>query len=131
MPITYRFDGSLRVLFVEMSGTISDEDLVQYAKAATTEAAAPQVSDELIDLREVEVPAASTESLRRVAATFRDAERMPAGVKIAFVAPTDAAYGISRMYQAFRSGSQAEFQVFREMSAARDWLGLPPERGRV
>ncbi len=127
MPISYRFDGSLNVLFAEMRGVITDEDVLQYAKAATTDAEIPRIHHELIDLREVEVPKASTDSLRRVAATFRDAERAPEGVKIAFVASTDATYGLARMYQAFRAGSQAAFHVFREMDEAREWLGLPPE----
>jgi hypothetical protein len=127
MPITYRFDASLNVLFVEMHGVLTDEDLFQYAKAATTDTAVPRVCHELIDVREVQVPEASTDSLRRVAATFRDAERAAEGVKIAFVASSDVAYGIARMYQAFRTGSQASFHVFREMGEARDWLGLPPE----
>jgi hypothetical protein len=127
MPITYRFDASLNVLFVEMHGIITDEDLLQYAKTATTDTEIPRPYHELIDLREVQVPEASTDSLRRVAATFRDAERAPEGVKIAFVASSDAAYGIARMYQAFRTDSPAAFHVFREMGEARNWLGLPPE----
>jgi hypothetical protein len=127
MPITCRFDAALNVLFVEMHGIISDEDLLQYAKRATKDTEIPRICHELIDLREVRVPQASTASLRRVAATFRDAERAPAGVRIAFVASTDAAYGLARMYQAFRSGSEAAFHVFREMGEARAWLGLPAE----
>jgi len=127
MPITHRFDASLNVLFVEMHGILTDQDILQYAKVATTDTEVPGPYHELIDVREVQVPEASTDSLRRVAATFRDAERAAEGVKIAFVASSDAAYGIARMYQAFRTGSQAAFHVFREMGEARSWLGLPPE----
>ena len=127
MPITHRFDSSLNVLFVEMRGLITDEELLHYAKTATTNLEAPLSCNELIDLRGTEGPGASTDSLRRVAATFRDSERAPEGVKIALVASSDAAYGIARMYQAFRAGSQATFHVFRELGEARDWLGLPPE----
>ena len=127
MPINHRFDGGLNVLFVEMHGVITDDDLLHYAKTATTDTDIPGPHHELIDLRGVQVPEASTDSLRRVAATFRDAEQAPKGVKIAFVASSDAAFGMARMYQAFRTGSEAAFHVFREMGAARKWLGLPPE----
>jgi hypothetical protein len=127
MPITYRYDGSHNVLLVELRGIITDEELLHYAKTATTDLEIPSSYHELIDLREVEVPEASTDALRRVAATFRDAERSPEGVKIALVASSDAAFGMARMYQAFRTGSEASFHVFREMSEAREWLGLPPE----
>jgi hypothetical protein len=36
-------------------------------------------------------------------------------------------FGLSRMYQAFRSDSPAEIGVFRELHEARAWLGLPPD----
>jgi ATP phosphoribosyltransferase regulatory subunit HisZ len=127
MPISHRFDSSMNVLFVEMRGALSDEELLQYAKTATTDTEIPRFCHELIDLRGAEGQGASTESLRRVAATFQDAEQAPEGVKIALVASSDAAYGIARMYQAFRAGSQAVFHVFRQMDEARAWLGLPPE----
>ncbi len=127
MPITHRFDGSLNVLFVEMHGIITDEELLHYAKTVTTDTEIPQTHHELIDVSEVQVPKASTDSLRRVATTFQDAERTPESVKIAFVATADAAYGAARMYQVFRAGSRASFHVFRKMDEARDWLGLPPQ----
>jgi hypothetical protein len=127
MPITYRYDGSLNVLFVEMHGVITDEEILQYAKTATTDTEIPSLYHELIDLRGVEVPEASTDTLRRVATTFQEAERGPTGVKVAFVASSDAAFGMARMYQAFRADSKTELNVFREMGEARSWLGLPPE----
>jgi len=127
MPINYRFESSPSVLFVEMRGIITDEELLQYAKTATTDVEIPASYHELIDLRGVEVPEVSTDTLRRVAATFRDAEREPEGVKVAFVASSDAAFGMARMYQVFRTGSEAAFHVFREMGEARVWLGLSAE----
>ena len=81
----------------------------------------------LIDLREVEAPNASTHTLRRVAEIFAETERQPESVRVAFVAASDSAFGIARMYQAFRYESAAEMQVFRSAGEARDWLGLDPE----
>jgi hypothetical protein len=43
----------------------------------------------------------------------------------AFFAPTPLAYGMSRMFMAFREASgQEQMQVFRDHSEALQWLGL-------
>jgi tetrahydromethanopterin S-methyltransferase subunit E len=47
--------------------------------------------------------------------------------RVAMVATTDVHYGLSRMYQAFRSDSPLDLRVFRDMREARTWLGLAPE----
>jgi hypothetical protein len=124
MPIEHDFDPDRRILSVRMFGVVGDEDVLQLAKEITGDAVEDPVHDELIDLREVDAPIATTETLRRVAEMFRGSERQPESVKIAFVATSDAAYGIARMYQAFRSDSAASMRVFRELEEARAWLGL-------
>lgn len=124
MPIEHEFDAERRILCVRMFGAVSDEDVLRYAEEITRNAVEDPVHDELIDVREVDSPIASTETLRRVAAMFSGSERQPESVKIAFVATSDAAYGIARMYQAFRSNSAAAMKVFRDVDEARAWLGL-------
>ena len=128
MPVTHHYDARARVLIVRLLGEVTDDDVLQYAREATESPVADPRHHELIDCREVEVPAARTQTLRRVARMFQEAERAPSGVKIAFVTTSDAAYGLARMYQALRDLSPVEIRVFREMVEARAWLGLPPER---
>lgn len=127
MPIEHEFDAGARVLLVRMSGIVTDEDVLAYAEMITSDETLDPAHDELIDLREIETPLATTRTLRRVADLFRSFERQPESVKVAFIATSDAAYGIARMYQAFRAESAAEMRVFREMDEARSWLDLPPE----
>lgn len=127
MPIEHRYDAEQRVLHVRAHGAVTDAELLEYARVVTTDPALDPDANEVIDLRDVTAPDATTETLKRVADTFRDAERAAKPVRIALVAAGDAAYGLARMYQAFRIDSPAEIQVFREMGKARDWLGLAPE----
>jgi len=124
MPIEHAFDPERRILSVRMFGEVSDEDVLRYAEEITSNALEDPVHDELIDVTEVHAPIVSTATLRRVAEMFRGSERQPESVKIAFVATSDAAYGIARMYQAFRSDSAATLRVFRDVEEARAWLGL-------
>jgi hypothetical protein len=127
VPVAWRFDESHRVLCVRLHGEVTDEDLLGYARHVTQDLGLPPQHHELIDLRDISVPRASTPTLRRVAQMFEDAEREPAGVKVGFVATSDAAYGLARMYQALRDRSPVQMRVFRDMAGARAWLGLPPE----
>ena len=48
--------------------------------------------------------------------------------KFAIVAPSDAAFGLGRMYEAYRRlehRSKKQVGVFRSMADARAFLGLP------
>lgn len=125
MPVAWSYDAAHGVLMVRMHGEVTDDDILGYAGHATHGLELPGKYHELIDLRDITVPRASTQSVRRVARMFEDAERDPVGVKIAFVATSDAAYGLARMYQALRDSSPVQMRVFREMAQARAWLGLP------
>jgi hypothetical protein len=127
VPVAWSYDAAHGVLCVRLHGEVTDDDLLDYARHVTTDPGLPAKHHELIDLRDVRAPSASTATLRRVAQLFEDAEREPAGVRIGFVATSDAAYGLARMYQALRDRSPAQMRVFRDMAEARSWLGLPPE----
>lgn len=122
MPIQYRYDPERRLLQVRMHGTVTDAELLDYARSATTDSTIEVEADELIDLRDVEIPEVKTSTLKQVADLFHDSERAAKGVRIALVAASDAAYGIARMYQAFRIDSNDEIQVFRKLDAAHGWL---------
>jgi hypothetical protein len=122
-----RFDAERNVLFVSFEGLISDEDLVKYAQRIATSPAIPPGHGELVDLRRVEVGEVHSHTLRRIAELFAGADRTPERSRVAIVASDDVAYGLSRMYQAFRSESPLDLRVFRAMNEARAWLGLEPE----
>ncbi len=46
------------------------------------------------------------------------------GSRRAAVAPSDLAFGLARMYEALTQLEHGEFQVFRTMNEAMEWLGL-------
>ena len=48
----------------------------------------------------------------------------PKRIRVAIVADGDAAFGLTRMFQALRSDSSTELTVFRDVAEARSWLGL-------
>jgi hypothetical protein len=128
MPVEHSFDTDANLLIVVLRGPVGDEDLLKYAHHITEDPSISAGHDELIDLREVETGGEVTSPvLRRIASMFSEIDRTPEQTRVAMVANSDVSYGLSRMYQAFRSESPLDLRVFREMSEARIWLGLSPE----
>ena len=78
----------------------------------------------LVDYRFLE-PRLSAEDVEAIAATMGRLQDRFGSARWAIVTNSDLVYGLTRMYMAFSDDSPIEVSVFREMDAARDWLGLP------
>lgn len=126
MPISYRFDKSLNVVFVKGRGKVSREQLVDLATRMVADPELPSSRGELIDCHETQPMGISTSALREVARIFTDGDAMRR-CKTALVANQDLAYGLLRMYAIFRDESASEFRVFRETREAEEWLDLRGE----
>jgi hypothetical protein len=128
VSVRERFDAEHNVLFVIVDGDVQDEDLLKYAQRSAGNPAMPPEHDVLVDMSATRsLGAVQAETLRRVADLFTRTDAAPEQSRVALVSPHDVGYGLSRMYQAFRSDSPIEVRVFREMREARAWLGLPAE----
>jgi len=74
-----------------------------------------------------EIATASPDRMRELAALSASMDRVAAGAKMAIVAPQDHAFGLGRMYEAYRGfepASKKEVAVFRTISEALAFLGL-------
>lgn len=121
--VRYRFHPASRLLTVRASAGTDEEALLDYARRIAGDPDVPAARDELVDLRAIDASRVSSAGLRRLAGVFEKAEVGEPG-RIAIVAATDLGFGLSRMYQAFRSDSMSEIRVFRELEEAWRWLGL-------
>jgi hypothetical protein len=126
MPIDYRVDRALHTVFATVTGALTDDELLDFAQKTANDPEFRSGLHELVDVRAAQVQQLTSRGLRRAAEIFSafDSSR-PSPARIAFVAEADVVFGMSRMYQAFRSDSPAEIGVFRDMGEARAWLGLP------
>lgn len=122
MPISYRLDGDLNAIFTSVSGVVTDRDMVAHAGRVTTDPDIPAGARALVDFGGVEKVDVTAEGIRRVAEIFRMNSYAP---KTAFVANSDVAYGMSRMFEFHRDDSPAEIRTFRDYGEAKQWLGLP------
>lgn len=127
MAIQERFDRDGNVLFVTFEDGLTDAELEAFACRLAGDERIPPGRDELLDLRSVTRTGVDPSTLQRISELFGRADVSPEKSRVALVATADVAYGLSRMYQAFRSQSPLDLRVFRDMAEARRWLNLEPE----
>jgi len=122
----YRVLEKWRIVLTTAEGEITAEDLESHAEALAKDVRAGEF-DELTDLTRVTSASATTEAVRRMGMWLRDEDTNRPGAKLAIVAPSDAAFGMGRLYQAHRDHPDIEIRVFRDMSEGLTWLGVSPD----
>ena len=126
MPIDYHIDSTQRRVVAIAHGTLTDSDVFDYQRAVWSRADIAGF-DEIVDMRAVkivELPRPGGERLRELAATSASMDTQ-ASSRFAIVAPDDLAFGLGRMYAAYRdvdARSTKEVRVFRTMEEAVAWL---------
>lgn len=120
MPASYEIDPQQRLVISRAWGVLSDDDLHEHYAALTADPAFDPSFRQLADMRDVtRVTTSST--------AIEEAAEIPAftpGVRRAVVAAADLHFGLARMFAAYAESLGQEVRVFRELGAAREWLGL-------
>ncbi len=127
MPLKVRIDPELRLLFIDGSGVVTDDDLLLYVEEYLSKEEF-SAYDELMDLSTSDLFDLTYSGLSRLAeaAAATDPDATP--TKIAILVSETLGKGLSRMYQSLREGKggRRETRVFMEESECREWLGLLP-----
>ncbi len=141
MPITYRVDHERRVVVARGYGVITHDDLFGYQRAAWSGSDVVG-SVELVDMTDVsEIIPPSADHVQALATVAAHMDLASTPSRFAIVAPGDNAYGLGRMFQAYRESetrSTKAVGVFRTFSEALEFLRInhplplppiPPEAG--
>jgi len=132
MPIAYGIDPERRLVVASPFGTLTDQDIFGYQRELWSR---PEVAgfDELVDMTDVErIDLPSPQRVIDLAELSASMDTRPEGVaaapRMAIVAPTDVAFGLGRMYQAYRrmksQGTPRHVGVFRTLPEALGFLGI-------
>jgi hypothetical protein len=128
MPITYRVDHEVKVVFAEGTGTVTDDDVFGYQREAWSR---PDVRgyNELVDVSAVKhVKLPSAQRVRDLAELSAEMEAQAGEAKrFAIVATSPIVYGLSRMFQTYREMDQrnrTQVKVFRNRQEALAFLGI-------
>ena len=127
MPIEYRIDPQARVVYTTASGTLDDAQLLEHKKKLTSDPGFHPGMVELSDVRGIEKLDVTTDGIRHFALKDQRDKGKLRDYKLAIVASEDVVYGMARMYQANTAMNVPNVRVFRDISEAKDWLGLDPE----
>lgn len=127
MPIVFRVDHAHRIVVAVAHGVIVPEEMFEYQRELE---ALPGIAgyDELVDMTPVtRIEESGSPRIRHLATVAASGDSPASRTRFAIVAPTDLAFGLGRMYQAYRAGepgSTKEVGVFRSMDEARAFLGI-------
>ena len=120
MPVQYRIDKALKVVFSTGVGRLSEEDLLGHEGRLCADASFNPRFWQLYDFRDADVSDISPGCIEILA----QSTIFKSGTRAAIVVGSNLAYGLARMFQALREGSRKNIRVFRDMGAALTWLEL-------
>jgi hypothetical protein len=126
MPLTFQVDTAERVIRSRGSGVLTTSDLFGYFAASRADANYDASMHRVMDLREVtQLP--SSDDIRSLAAFARSKAPVETA-RMAIIASSDLAFGVSMMFKAF-VGYGERLVVVRDEKEAMDWLttGVQPE----
>ena len=120
MPSAYTIDQTRSIVLSRGWGVITEHELLAHARALAADPRFEPHFCQLADLRDVT-------SVQVTSATIRQLVHLSpfgAGARRALVGSTDIVYGMARMFQIMRDESPDDIQVFRDLDAALEWLGI-------
>ena len=124
MPISYRIDRQLRIIFTTAHGILTDDELLAHKHRLMRDPNFEAGMVELSDIRGVDQLAVTSEGVRRFVEQDRlDADRLGT-YKLAIVAHQDVVFGMARMYETLTGENRPAVAVFRNMGEAKAWLAI-------
>lgn len=123
MPSAYRIDPDLQIVWSRAWGVLGEDESAEHYRLLAADPAFQPSFKQMCDLRSVDRMDISTAAIRALART----SVFDPGSRRAFLAPSDAHYGLSRMLQAFSELEGSVIGVFRTAAEAAAWLGVAEE----
>jgi hypothetical protein len=122
MPVEVAVDRNNKFVITTYSGEVSDADVARQISEILRHAPYGADYRAITDFTGVTQFNISADKIRSVA----DTESPLAGAKRVMVAPSDVAYGTSRMFQTLASDTRPNIVVVRTLDEAYATLGIAP-----
>ncbi len=130
MPAKHNIDNKNKLITTTWSDTATDSELIDALTKYHREIKnnpAYQAYNEILDLREVGTIKLTTEGIKRIGEIAVKTDQVYIKTKLAIVVSSPLAYGLARMYEAYRNfapNPNKEIQVFNEIGEAHEWVGM-------
>ena len=120
MPILINTRPELGVIYVVCTGVIRLDEIMQYESDVVADPQFDPGFAELLDL--------DFKQVSHVVNYEKNHARYVGTRKVAFVAPKDLEFGLTRMYEMMEEDSPMDTRVFRDTKTACEWLELDPDK---
>jgi hypothetical protein len=121
VPATYTIDCERQLVRSRIWGPATEAEVLEHNQRLKTDPLFDPKFRQFADMSEVTEILVSAGVIQE---TAHDAFFAP-GVRRAFVAKDDACYGLARMYALYAESLGQLVHVFRDVTEAEAWLGLP------
>lgn len=122
--MAYEMELSGKTLLIRFHGSVSAAEFLDYAvDLARLEDSLETTPDRLTDIGavdELRLNSHDIEQLRRI----RQNAKVKNPIRSAIFAPHDLGFGLARMFQMLTNNPLIQIEVFRELPAAKAWLGI-------
>ncbi|MDF1505338.1 hypothetical protein [Roseisolibacter sp. H3M3-2] len=125
MPADYTIDPARRRIHTRLSGTLTDPELIAMEARLRVDPAYDAEYDHVIDATGVTALAVTGAGIRHIVTVTPNGQGC-AGRRV-IVAPTDALYGMGRMFQTLRDAEPSELAVVRTREQAEALLAAPAD----
>jgi hypothetical protein len=120
LPITYKIDPAQKLVVTRIWGPATEDEVAAHNRSLRTD---PEFDPHYRQLADMSGVTALLVSTKVIEETAHDQYFAP-GVRRAFVACDDAAFGLARMFALHAEGQGQTIHVFRDRESAEAWLGL-------
>ncbi len=123
MSVTMQIDQTAGVIISVIEGDASGEDVLSAMDEVQTHANYRPNMSALWDLTGANLVGGKTDQLRSVVdGIAKRRDKRGVGYRVAIVAPSDVAFGISRQYEAYADRLPFSLRVFRDREEGWRWL---------
>jgi hypothetical protein len=121
MPISYRIDAEHRLVYTELRGKLTVEDVRDFRERLEAELGQTTVFNRLIDARGLTRDFTPAE-IRSLADLVRTRDQGKSPSKRAVIMEDAQVVALMQVFQAYTRGDSADYRVFRKMEDAERWL---------
>lgn len=120
MPVSYLIDKNQRLVFSRLSGTVTEPEVYEHNRKLRTDPDFNPGFRQLVDCTGLTEILVATGTINAIS---HDQFFTP-GTRRAFIATSDVAFGLARMFALRAESSGQTIEVFRERRVAEEWLGI-------
>ena len=120
MPVSYLIDRNRGLVLSRLAGTVTEAEMHEHNRKLRTDPDFDPSFRQLVDCTGLTEILIRTPTITAVSQN----QFFTPGTRRAFIATSDVAFGLARMFALQAESSGQTIEVFRERRVAEEWLGI-------